>query len=788
MSFLLGFAAPSSVPTSSSVTDSANWFLEYAWLVPLLPALSFVGILFFGKRMRYKGAELGIAAVGLSFLLAVCAGFAWLDHRDNFVLPDQPHAAATVDTHDDAAPATSGDSDSHADAAPATPGERTDHADAAPATPGDHNAGHSYVAVQSRTQWLQSGGVEFSAGVLVDGLSVMMLLVVTIVSLLVHIYSTDYVDDDKRYTHFFAFLSLFTASMLFFVLSDNILQMIVGWELVGVCSFVLIGHWWEEKPNSDAALKAFLTNRVGDVGLIIGTITLFFAAGGGRTFDTISINEAIVRGEVGHTALVVAAVCLMAAVMSKSGQFILHTWLPDAMAGPTPVSALIHAATMVVAGVFLIARLYPVFFEGMQIRGSSINLMATIGAVTLVFGGLLAFVQDDIKKVLAYSTVSQLGYMVMALGVGAWTAAVFHLFTHAFFKANLFLGSGSVAHAVHSFDMKRDMGGMRKFMPKTYVTFIIGSLALAGLFPLAGFWSKDEILVGTGGWGLFGGTGGNGAYTFHLLMGMFGAALTAAYMTRCVYLTFHGEYRGGHDHAHGADHGDPHESGPRILVPLYILSGLAIVVGFVNLPAGFQLVGDSWTERFGHFVEPTGSSYFPAINHATPSWSLAVVASVVALAGAGAAIYYYFVKVDRLSNQTHQSLTELPDGLSKSNGLAGAGHKVLVNKYYLDHLYEGIIVAFTKGPLARAAYWVNQNVIDRTVDKAGETAVFVGRHVYDIVDQSVIDGFVDGSGRVSDATGEELRQINSGKVQNYAAILFAMAAVLAGTFLIIFAL
>lgn len=724
MSFLLGFAAADSVPTSSTVTHSANWFLEYAWLVPLLPALSFVGILFFGKRMRYKGAELGIAAVSLSFLLAVCAGFAWIQHHDDV----------------------------------------------------------GYQAVQSSTQWLQSGGVEFGAGVLVDGLSVMMLLVVTIVSLLVHVYSTDYVGDDKRYTHFFAFLSLFTAAMLFFVLSDNILQMIVGWELVGVCSFVLIGHWWEEKPNSDAALKAFLTNRVGDVGLIVGTIILFFAAGGGHTFDTVKINEAIVQGEVGHTALVVASVCLMAAVMSKSGQFILHTWLPDAMAGPTPVSALIHAATMVVAGVFMIARLYPVFFEGMQIGGSSINLMATIGAVTLVFGGLLAFVQDDIKKVLAYSTVSQLGYMVMALGVGAWTAAVFHLFTHAFFKANLFLGSGSVAHAVHSFDMKKDMGGMRKFMPKTYVTFIIGSLALAGLFPLAGFWSKDEILVGTGGWGLFGGTGGNGAYTFHLLMGLFGAALTAAYMTRCVYLTFHGEFRGDRSH------GDPHESGPRILVPLYILSGLAIVAGFVNLPAGFQLVGDSWTERFGHYVEPYKSSYFPAIDHATPSWSLAVVASVVALVGAGAAIYYYFVKVDRLADETQQSLTELPDGLSKSNGLAGAGHKVLVNKYYLDHLYEGVIVAFTKGPLARAAYWVNQKVIDRTVDAAGETAVLMGRHVYDVVDQSVIDGFVDGSGRVSDATGEELRQINSGKVQNYAAILFAMAAVLAGTFLIIFAL
>ena len=745
MSLLLALADSDLVPTSSTVTRTADWFLENAWLVPLLPALSFVGILFFGKRMRYRGAELGIAAVAVSFVLAVCAGVAWLGH------------------HDDS----------------------------------------GYYAVQNSTQWLRSGGVEFGAGVLVDGLSVMMLLVVTIVSLLVHVYSTDYVGDDRRYTHFFAFLSLFTAAMLFFVLSDNILQMLVGWELVGVCSFVLIGHWWEEKPNSDAALKAFLTNRVGDVGLIIGTIILFFAAGGGSTFDTVRINEAILSGEVGHTALVVASVCLMAAVMSKSGQFILHTWLPDAMAGPTPVSALIHAATMVVAGVFMIARLYPVFFEGMQIGGSSINLMATIGAVTLVFGGLLAFVQDDIKKVLAYSTVSQLGYMVMALGVGAWTAAVFHLFTHAFFKANLFLGSGSVAHAVHSFDMKRDMGGMRRFMPKTYVTFIIGSLALAGLFPLAGFWSKDEILVGTGGWGLFGGTGGNGAYTFHLVMGMFGAALTAAYMTRCVYLTFHGEYRGGHaDHgsAHADDahvhphddahahHGEPHESGPRILVPLYVLSGLAVAAGLANLPPGFQLVPESWTERFGHYVEPVGSSYFPAIGHAKPSWSLAVAASLVALVGAAAAIRYYFVKVDRLSKGASQSLTELPDGPTESNSLARRGHKVLVNKYYLDHLYEGVVVRFAKGPLARAAYWTNQKVIDRTVDAAGETAVALGRGVYDVVDQAVIDGFVDGSGRVSDATGEELRHINSGKVQNYAAILFAMAAVLAGAFLIIFAL
>ena len=781
--------AADAVSEISTVTNDANWFLENAWLIALLPAISFVLILFFGKKMPFKGAEFGITAVSISFVLAILTGVAWLDHRDNYELEKYGEEAVTV--IDGADTATDTVSLAVAQLA-AEGGEKV----------------HPYVAVQKSTQWLQSGGIEFNAGIMVDGLSVMMLFVVTMISLLVHIYSTDYVGGDRRYTHFFAFLSLFTASMLFFVLSDNILQMIVGWELVGVCSFALIGHWWEEKPNSDAALKAFLTNRVGDVGLLVGMITLFFAAGGGKTFDTIKINEAVVQGGVSHTALVVAAACLTAAVMSKSGQFVLHTWLPDAMAGPTPVSALIHAATMVVAGIYMVARLYPVFWEGMQIEGSSINLLATVGAITVVGAGLLAFVQDDIKKVLAYSTVSQLGYMAMALGVGAWTAAVFHLFTHAFFKANLFLGSGSVAHAVHSFDMKKDMGGMRKFMPKTYVTFVIGSLALAGMFPLAGFWSKDEILVNTGGWDLLGGSGAApGSYTFHFVMGMVGAALTAAYMTRCVYLTFHGEFRGGHhdDHAHDADpahaddhaddhahHGDPHESGPRILYPLYILSAFSILVGFVNFPPGF-LTGSKkdpsgWQERFLHFIEPAGSSYFPAVGHATPSWSLAIVASLVAVLGAGFAFYYYFVRLDRLSKQQGVSLTGIPNGLTTTNAFARTGHKILVNKYYFDHLYTGIIAGFTKGPLARATNWVNQNVIDGMVDRTGQSAVSTGQMVYEKIDQGVVDRFVNGSGRVSDITGEELRHINSGRVQNYAAIMFAAAAILAGAFVILLAL
>ena len=301
---------------------------------------------------------------------------------------------------------------------------------------------------------------------------------------------------------------------------------------------------------------------------------LFFAAD--QTFSVLEINRMALSGEISHLALLVGACALLAAVMSKSGQFFLHTWLPDAMAGPTPVSALIHAATMVVAGVYLIARLYGVFFEGFSIAGSSVNLLAIMGGLTTLVGASLAFVQRDIKKVLAYSTISQLGYMVLALGGGGMDCGrVPPSSPTRSSRACLFLGSGSVSHAVHSFDMKSDMGGLRKWMPHTYKTFVIASLALAGIPPLAGFWSKDEILAGTGGWGLAGGTGGNGAYLVMLIMGIATAALTAAYMTRCVYLTFFGEFRG---------HGTPHESGPRIVVPLWILAALA-VVGWLAQPA-----------------------------------------------------------------------------------------------------------------------------------------------------------------------------------------------------------
>ena len=384
--------------------------LENAFIIPLIPAISFVVILFFGKRFIGAGRVhvVGITALGLVWVLSAVAAFQWTQRVE-----DPPPGAivqleAHVDEHGDQRADEHGDDHANDHAALSQDHSKDGHG-------GGHSSPLIRPVISTFSQWWSNGGVEFAVGTLVDGQTVLLLIVVASISLLVHIYSSEYVKGDHRYVHYYAFLSLFTAAMLFFVMAQNIIQLIVGWELVGVCSFVLIGHWWEEKPNTDAALKAFLTNRVGDIGLIVGMIVLW---GTFRTFDIDAINTLISADPAAHHfALLVAACCLMAAVASKSGQFPLHTWLPDAMAGPTPVSALIHAATMVVAGVYMIARLYPVFYEGLSIGNSSINLMAFIGGFTALIGAALAFAQWDIKKVLAYSTVSQLGYMVMALGL-----------------------------------------------------------------------------------------------------------------------------------------------------------------------------------------------------------------------------------------------------------------------------------------------------------------------------------------------------------------------------------
>ncbi len=651
--------------------------MRNAWLIPLLPAVSFFVILAVGKRLPGKGAEVGILALAGSFVISVASAVQWI-----------------------------------------TAGEPE--------------------AVERHTTWWQVGGVEVGAGIHIDGLAVMMLVVVTFISLMVHVYSTGYMHGDRRYTYFFAALSLFTAAMLTLVVADNTLQLLVGWELVGLCSFMLIGHWWEEVPNSSAAIKAFITTRTGDVGLLLGIITLFFAAG--QSFDIVNLNRLALEGEIGRGVLLAGAVLLFLGVMGKSAQFPLHVWLPDAMAGPTPVSALIHAATMVVAGVYLVARLYGVFFEAFSIEAGGFNLVAVIGGITVLIAAALAFVQDDIKKVLAYSTVSQLGYMVMALGVGAWTAAVFHLFTHAFFKALLFLGSGSLIHAVHSNNMS-EMGGLRRFMPTTYRTFLVGSLALAGIFPLAGFWSKDEILLGAA----------LNGYPVFFWVGLVGAFMTAAYMTRACYLIFAGEYRG---------HGHPHESPASMRVPLQLLAGLSIVVGLI----GPGLLGE--TLKFSHWVTFEVPGVEEVVEEHDFSVPYAAGSLAVALIGIGAAAGVYFRNL-------------WPRDLARRNPLAARAKTILVHKYYLDDLFVHGVIRTIQYPLARAAYWFNQRVLDGVVNGAGQGARRVGRFTYDVIDQRVIDGAVNGAGATAEEGGVILRHTQSGRVQQYAAALFGASAILA---------
>jgi NADH-quinone oxidoreductase subunit L len=680
--------------------------LNYGWLIPAIPAVSFVLILFFGRHLPRKGSELGILAVGASFVLSCVAVYQWIQRVDD---------------------ATGGKAGAFRALGRGVFGAEGGHGEAV-VTPVVHHL-----------TWWQNGGVEFGVGIRMDGLAVMMCFVVALISLLVHVYSTAYMHDDVRFTHYYAMLSLFTAAMLTLVVADNTLQVLLGWEGVGLCSFALIGHWWEEGANSAAALKAFFTTRTGDIGLMIGIIILYFTVG---SFDIGRTNAYALSPRADHAALLAAAVCLFIGIIGKSGQFPLHTWLPDAMAGPTPVSALIHAATMVVAGVYLGARLYPVFFNGFSIAAGGVNFMALIGGITIIIGALLAFVQNDIKKVLAYSTISQLGYMVMALGSGAWVAAVFHLFTHAFFKALLFLGAGSVSHSGshHSFDMKQDMGGLRKYMPITFWTFMIGSLALSGIFPFAGFWSKDEILV----------TAGKSGYDFFLVVGLVGAFLTAAYMTRCVYLTFFGEYRG---------HGHPHESEPAITVPLVVLSVFAVFAGFLNAAA-------IHVEKFADWVEPRVA--FPELVHPEFSYGAAAISLAVAILGIGIAAYLWFQR---------EELGPFK-GLTQRNKAARAGYEFLVNKYYLDALYENVVVASIKGPIATAAYWVNQHVIDAVINGAGRAARALGKFTYEKLDQKGVDGAVNEVAAITGESGGLLRYLQSGRVQRYALLLFAAVGLL----------
>ncbi|MEX2486210.1 MAG: NADH-quinone oxidoreductase subunit L [Nitriliruptoraceae bacterium] len=664
--------------------------IEYAWLVPALPLASAVLIAVFGKSLRGKGSEIGVASLGIAFVLA--AAIAWQTFVNS----------------------------------PMEPFERAVH-------------------------WAPLGdGAVFELGMLVDGLTAMMFLLVTLVSLMVHIYSREYMKGEPRFTYFFTMLSLFTFSMLLLVIANNTLQAIIGWELVGLCSYLLIGFYWEDKSNQDAANKAFLTTKFGDVGLIVGVIVLaagMFGLDTATPFNILALNEAAAGGELAQGTIVLGMLLIFLGCVSKSGQMPLHVWLPDAMAGPTPVSALIHAATMVTAGIFLLARLYPVMAQSAIVMGT----IAVVGVITLFFGGLLALVQDDIKKVLAYSTVSQLGYMIAALGVGGYTASIFHLFTHGFFKALLFLGAGSLIHAVHSNNMS-DMGGMRKAMPHTFWTFIVGSLALAGFPMTAGFFSKDEILVSGSSWAHDGFVTGDLVYW----IGIAAAGVTTFYMARACFLIFSGTNRSHHA---------PHESGRQMVGPLMVLAVLSLTAGYIGSPFWQRPQSfETWTatpllEHIGYpFIE--GSH----ILHGPPSFHIDLLAIVLGVFFVAVAIAYRFYG------------RGLPDQDPTSR--MGAFSRALENKYGFDDAGYRYVVVPVRDTLAAWATWTSNEVIDRVVAGAGRATKRAASATYDVVDQRVIDGGINGAAFSAAWWSDRLKRLQSGDVQRYAGALVAGVIVL----------
>ena len=562
--------------------------------------------------------------------------------------------------------------------------------------------------------WLVIGELEISIGILMDPLTAVLLVVISGISLAVQIYSQGYMHGDTGYSRYFSFMSLFTASMLGLVLARNVIQLYFFWELVGLCSYLLIGFWYNRPAAAAAAKKAFIVTRLGDVGFLLAILYLFFhkdafISQGLNPFEISHINLMAVGGELAGAQIIALgggvvtwiALGIFAGAVGKSAQFPLHIWLPDAMEGPTPVSALIHAATMVVAGVFLVARFFPLF----EASTTAMNTVALIGGFTAIFAASMGLVMNDIKRVLAYSTVSQLGYMMLALGVGAYEAAIFHLFTHAFFKALLFLGSGSVQHASGTFDM-RYMGGLKKHMPWTYATFLIAALSISGIFPLAGFWSKDEILAGAFH---HGGNIGNLVFA----MALIAAFMTAFYMFRALFMTFHGEFRGGVEAEHGGQGGDHSvhlAESPRVMaLPMIVLAVPSVVAGFLANPLnaawGLGIVPVHWFSELMHNVD--------LVTGQTAEFSLPVagISTLVALAGIGLATLMYY---------TRQVKPEAVGAALKPAYVAA------YDKYHFDQVYEDWITRRGfYGGLAAGTDWFDKNIVDRIVDSIG----FLGRNL-----------------------------------------------------------
>jgi len=538
-----------------------------------------------------------------------------------------------------------------------------------------------HILETSPISWLVVGNLQINIGMMMDSLTAVMLIVVTLVSLMVQIYSQGYMKGDPGYHRYYAFMSLFTTSMLGLVLADNLLQMFVFWEMVGLCSYLLIGFWFHRPSAANAAKKAFIVTRLGDFGFLAAILVLFLNTG---TFDVGELHHLAITGALAGATLTWAAIGIFSGAMGKSAQFPLHVWLPDAMEGPTPVSALIHAATMVAAGVFLVARTFPLFEHSTE----ALTTVAAIGGFTAIFAASMGLVMTDIKRVLAYSTISQLGYMMLGLGTGGIAIGIFHLFNHAFFKALLFLGAGSVNHATGTFDM-RQMGGLRKIMPWTYATFLIASLSLAGIWPLAGFWSKDEILVYA--WE-------HQRILFYLAM--ITVFMTAFYMFRVIFMTFGGEYRGGGPEAHG----QPHESSTTMVMPMVVLAVLAVVSGLWNVTGQFgAFMGHGETRSF---VE----GFFGIFTHPLPWISLI-------LAGLGILLAYAIYSAKWLSAE-------------RMGRLFAPLYTMFFRKYWLDELYENVIVRkVLVGGFFTVLQIFDSKGVDGVVNGLGSVPVVVGRAI-----------------------------------------------------------
>ena len=630
--------------------------LDYVGLIPLFPAIGFAVNLFFGRRIS-KGAVgfIACAAIGLSFLVSILVFSALLE---------MPASGRSVE--------------------------------------------------KIIYPWILSGEFQANIGFLADPLSLVMMLVVSGVSLVIHIYSVGYMHDDPDFPRYFTYLNLFVFFMLVLVAANNFLLMFVGWEGVGLCSYFLIGFWYEKKSASDAGKKAFIVNRIGDFGFLVAIFLIFV------TFGTVDFTRVFAAApgklEVGSALVTLITLLLFMGATGKSAQIPLYTWLPDAMEGPTPVSALIHAATMVTAGVYMVARCNALFI----LAPTSILIVAIIGAATAIFAASIGLAQNDIKRVLAYSTISQLGYMFLACGVGSFTAGIFHLMTHAFFKALLFLGAGSVMHAMAGELDMRKMGALKPHMPRTYWTFLIATLAIAGIFPFAGFFSKDEIL-----WKAL----TQGGLVFWLI-GAVAAFMTATYMFRAVFMTFHGSSRVDPHVAHHL-----HESPGMMTVPLMILAALSVVGGFIGFP-----IVEGWNQ-FGEFLAPVFAKGLPAepAHHAI-SFEVAMMLVSMAIAGLGIFLAYkMYIKDPRLPDQMAERYP--------------APYSLIANKYWVDEIYDYVLV----GPLVRFS-------------------VFLWR----IIDDIFVDGAVNGVAAVARGGSEILKRLQTGNIQGYALSILVGVVFLVG--------